>query len=448
MHSFCGLDFGTSNSTFGTLNPASQQAMLLPLEDNKVTLPSAIFFHFDLNECFYGRAAINEYIDGEFGRLMRSLKSVLGTPLMEETTQIKAQQLPFVDILTSFLQNLKIKAEQSAAANGQHSFEQVVLGRPVHFVDSDPQADLLAQDTLEQAAIRAGFNDVVFQYEPIAAALDYEQSVDQEEIALIVDIGGGTSDFSVVRISPERASRAERKDDILANGGIHIGGTDFDRKLSLASAMHELGYKSSFKDKAATANFEKNFSIRKSVSKDSYTESTKMIMPSSYYHDLATWHRIHQLYDRHTIHSLKDIAYRVENKQLIDRLINVINKREGHRLAIDIEHAKIELSANANTHIDLDYIEHNLGLNISLEQLRDSVNHEIKNIQTQAFQTVQDAGLVPSQITKVFMTGGTTAIPMVKHAIEALFPHTDIIQGDQFGSVGLGLAIDAGRKFA
>lgn len=442
MNNFCGLDFGTSNSTFGTI--VNNQAKLIPLEHDKLTLPSAVFFHFDLNEIFYGRAAITEYVDGEFGRLMRSLKSVLGTPLMEENTQIKTQVVPFVDILTNFLAHMKTKAE----INSQQQFEQVVLGRPVHFVDNDNQADLLAQDTLEQAATRAGFKDVLFQYEPIAAALDYEQQIDQEEIALIVDIGGGTSDFSVVRISPELTYKEDRVDDILANGGIHIGGTDFDRKLNLATAMSELGYNSKFKAKAPTADFQKNFSIRKSVSTESYTESSQMIMPSSYYHDLATWHKIHNLYERSTIHSLKDLAYRVEQKHLIDRLLNLIHHREGHRLAIDIELAKIALTTSQSTHLDLDYIEQNLQLDISINDLTAAVATEIHNIQGCALTTIQDAGLTPSQITKVFMTGGTTAIPQMKDAITGLFPHTDVIMGDQFGSVGLGLTIDAQRKFA
>ncbi|MDG1734088.1 MAG: Hsp70 family protein [Thalassotalea sp.] len=442
MNTFCGLDFGTSNSTFGTINQQNK-AILIPLEDGKVTIPSAIFFHFEENRTFLGRAAIDEYIDGEFGRIMRSLKSVLGTPLMDEKTQIKSQLVPFADILTSFLSHLKATAEQ----NANQAFEQVVLGRPVHFVDGDKEADLLAQDTLESAAIRAGFSEVQFQYEPIAAALDYEQSVDKEEIALIVDIGGGTSDFSVVRISPERSERSDRKDDILANGGIHIGGTDFDRKLSLETVMPHLGYKSKFKPRAQTANFEKSFSIRKSVSTDSFTESTEMLMPSSYYHDLATWHKIHHLYEKSTIGSLNDLAFRVENKNLIERLLKLINRREGHLLALDVEQAKIDLTNMQKTAIDLDYIEKDLSIDLTINQLHDAVDNEVDKIQKQAIDTIEEAGLKRADITKVFMTGGTTAIPMVRQSIETLFPHTEIINGDKFGSVGMGLAIDAMRKY-
>ncbi len=420
------------------------KATLLPLEDGKLTIPSAIFFHFENNQTFLGRAAINEYIDGEFGRIMRSLKSVLGTSLVEEKTQIKSELVPFTDILSCFLSHLKATAERNSGL----PFEQVMLGRPVHFVDSDQQADLLAQDTLESAAIRAGFKEVLFQYEPIAAALDYEQQVIKEEIALIVDIGGGTSDFSVVKISPQRALRDDRKADILANGGIHIGGTDFDSKLSLAKVMPHLGYKSKFKARSATSNFEKNFSIRKSVSTDTYTESTEMFMPSSYYHDLATWHKIHHLYEKNTISSLKDLAFRVEHKHLLDRLLTLIQKREGHLLAIDVEQAKIDLTNQNTTRIDLDYLESDLQIDLSIADLHHAVANEVASIQKQALLTINDAGLTAQQITKVFMTGGTTAIPMVRKAITDLFPDTEIVNGDKFGSVGLGLAIDAQRKFA
>lgn len=441
MNTYCGLDFGTSNSTFGTIQDGNP--ILLPLEGGKFTIPSAIFFHFELNQTFLGRAAINEYIDGEFGRIMRSLKSVLGTPLMEEKTQIKSEQVPFADIVTSFLSHLKVRAEQ----NSNRPFEQVVLGRPVHFVDNDKQADLLAQDTLETAALRAGFSDVLFQYEPIAAALDFEQSINKEEIALIVDIGGGTSDFSVVRLSPERALRSEREDDILANGGIHIGGTDFDRKLSLETVMPHLGYKSKLKETKQIRNTDSQFSIRSSIANVSHNESKQMFMPSSYYHELATWHKIHHLYDKNTILTLKDLSLRVENKQLVDRLLNLINKREGHLLAIDVEQAKIDLTTHASANIYLDYVESKLNVDLTINQLHEAIHTEVNNIKKQALLTIADAGIKYTDITKVFMTGGTTAIPMVRQTITDLFPNTEIVDGDKFGSVGLGLAIDAGRKF-
>src|SRR6185436_8278950 len=132
--------------------------------------------------------------------------------------------------------------------------------------------DRQAEATLGEIARGIGFKDVTFQFEPIAAALDYERQVTREEIALIADIGGGTSDFSIVRLSPDRHRKVDRKDDILANDGVRIGGTDFDRRLNLGSLMPLLGYNSPMKRVGLGA-------------------------PSSYFHDLATWSSINRMYE-------------------------------------------------------------------------------------------------------------------------------------------------------
>lgn len=192
----CGIDFGTSNSTVGWLRPG--QDSLLELEDGKITLPSVIFFNTEERRPAYGRLALHEYLEGYEGRLMRSLKSLLGSKLLKSETTVLGSALPFRDLLGFFIGELKKRAEAQAG----RAFEEVVLGRPVFFVDDDPAADQEAQDTLVAVAHKLGFKDVSFQYEPIAAAFDYESGLDREELVLIVDIGGGTSDFSLVRLAP------------------------------------------------------------------------------------------------------------------------------------------------------------------------------------------------------------------------------------------------------
>ncbi len=197
----CGVDFGTSNSTVGWWRPDS--APLLALEDGKITLPSVIFFNVEERRPVYGRQALGEYLEGYEGRLMRSLKSLLGSSLIDGSTEVQGRSIPFRVLLTRlFIGQLKARGE---AAAGQ-AFDAVVLGRPVFFVDDDPEADREAQDTLVQVANKLGFKDVSFQYEPLAAAFDYERSIEREELVLIVDIGGGTSDFSLVRLAPGRAA--------------------------------------------------------------------------------------------------------------------------------------------------------------------------------------------------------------------------------------------------
>ena len=235
ISSACGVDFGTSNSTVGWSRPG--QHALLSLEDGKPTLPSAIFFHDEDNEVSYGRGAIADYLAGYDGRLMRSMKSLLGSSLIDGSTEVQGRSIPFRVLLTRFIAELKRRAETAAGRD----FQRVVLGRPVFFVDDDPAADQTAQDTLGEIARQVGFTDIEFQFEPLAAAFDYESQIDREELVLVIDIGGGTSDFSLIRLGPGRAGKADRREDILAYGGVHIGGADFDKQLSLAHVMPLLG---------------------------------------------------------------------------------------------------------------------------------------------------------------------------------------------------------------
>lgn len=150
------------------------------------------------------------------------MKSILGSPLAETTTDLgDGTAIAYTDVIARFLQHLKQKAEACAGA----PIRRAVLGRPVFFVDDDPRADRLAQNQLQAAAQSVGFADVRFQYEPIAAAFDYESRQQAERLVLVADIGGGTSDFSLVRVGPDRMTRLDRKDDVLAHHGVHVAGT-------------------------------------------------------------------------------------------------------------------------------------------------------------------------------------------------------------------------------
>jgi hypothetical chaperone protein len=145
--------------------------------------------------------------------------------------------VPLTEVVEIFVRHLKAKAEAFAG----EEITAVVHGRPVRFVEKDDTADAKAECVLEGIAKRVGFRDVAFVYEPIAAAYHYEETVQGEEIVLIADIGGGTSDFTVIRIGPRRRALLDRSGDILANEGVRIGGTDFDSLLSLKSVMPLLG---------------------------------------------------------------------------------------------------------------------------------------------------------------------------------------------------------------
>ena len=201
---YCAIDFGTSNSAVAL--PAGDGVRLAPVEGEHATLPTAVFFNTDENRREYGRAALAAYVDGYDGRLMRSMKSVLGSPLIDGMTDLgDGSAIKYTDVIGIFIAYLM----QCAKAAANAPIERAVLGRPVFFVDDDPRADALAQQQLETAARAAGLRDIHFQYEPIAAAFDYEARLTSEALVLVADIGGGTSDFSLVRVGPERMHRIE-----------------------------------------------------------------------------------------------------------------------------------------------------------------------------------------------------------------------------------------------
>ena len=218
-------------------------------------------------------------------------------------------------MIAYYLGAVKRRAEQATG----RELRDVVHGRPVHFVDNAPDADRKAEQTLREIAREVGFDDVTFQFEPIAAALDYERQIATEEVALIADIGGGTSDFSIVRLGPQRHGKADRAADILANDGVRIGGTDFDRQLSLGVVMPLFGFGSPMK-------------------------RAGLDVPSSYFHDLATWSNINRMYEPRVIADIRQVRQEASEPELLDRLMRVVEEQRGHTLAMEVEDAKIALS--------------------------------------------------------------------------------------------------------
>jgi hypothetical chaperone protein len=413
--SSCGLDFGTSNTTLGTI--IDHVPALAALEAEHTTIPSAIFYGAD-GSIVIGRRAIEAYIDGNPGRLMRSIKSVLGTALIDETTKVGRERTSFRDVIAYYLGAVKRRAEQVTGFQLRH----LVHGRPVHFVDNSPEGDRKAEQTLRDIARDIGFADVTFQFEPIAAALEYERQISQEEIALIADIGGGTSDFSILRLSPQRHLQVDRRADILANDGVRIGGTDFDRQLSLGVVMPLLGYRTAMK-------------------------RAGLDVPSSYFHDLATWANINRLYEQKVMLELRQVRQEVRQPELLDRLVRVLEEQRGHTLAMEIEHAKIALSDAPQTSIALDWIQPDLDIPVSRKELVSHTRQLTTRIGARIEICLDQAALNADQIDAVFLTGGSARLPHVRKAITAMAPSARIVDGDTFGAVGKGLTIEAERRY-
>ena len=410
-----GIDFGTSNSTVGWLRP--QQATLLPLEDGKPTLPSVVFFNAEEDTVRFGRAGLQDYLDGHEGRLMRSLKSLLGSSLIDGVTEVQGRPIRFRDLLTQFIATLKARAE----AHGGRSFNQAVFGRPVHFVDDDTAADRLAEATLGEIARAVGFKELSFQYEPIAAAFHYETGLAREEVVLVADIGGGTSDFSIVRLSPDRVHAVDRWSDVLANDGIHIGGTDFDKQLSLAEVMPLLGHRSQLKNGRE--------------------------MPSSIYFNLATWHTINFAYTRQVWAEQQRLHLETIAPERLDRLLALIRERAGHWLAHQVEQVKIALSSQETAQLSLERFSPGEQMLLTRSQFDLAALILVEKIEAAVSRLLPEAGLAASGIDTLFFTGGSSGIPLLRRRLSALFPQARVVEGDLFGSIGAGLAVDAARRY-
>jgi hypothetical chaperone protein len=413
MQNILAIDFGTSNSTVGYCG--EEGARLIPIEGEFLATPSAIFFNLEEDRVQFGRDAIAAYTNHYEGRLLRSLKSILGSDLIDESTQIGHESISFKEVIAQFIWHLKTAAEEKI----QREFNETVLGRPVRFVDDDDEKDTRAQGQLEAIANACGFKSVHFQYEPIAAALDYESTVEREELALIADIGGGTSDFSIIKVSPTNHLKPDRFDDILANSGVHVGGTDFDKALSLTQVMQHLGYKTRLRERPT------------------------MELPSALYIDLATWHRIALLYGNETTSFLRDMHLIAARPDLVHRLLRVVREQTGYHLAGDVERAKIALSDHEAAQVAFPYIEDGLVVVFDRPQFNMATTDLREKISCCIEKCMAMAGVGPEDIDTLFMTGGTSGIPAVRACCVAAVPKARLVEGDRFGSVGLGLAIDA-----
>ena len=408
-----GVDFGTSNSAIACAVDGGL-AQSLALEGDATTMPTAIFYNAEDRSTHFGREAIALYLAGVEGRLMRSLKSLLGSSLMQETTAVYDGLVSFEDIIARFLHELATRAERTLGARP----DRVVIGRPVHFVDDDLKRDRQAEDSLRQAARAAGFREIAFQFEPIAAAFDHEQRVTRESLILIVDIGGGTSDFTVVRLGPDRIALPDRTNDVLATSGVHIGGTDFDQRLNLERVMPELGYR--------------------------HKDARGREVPSKVFFELSTWHLINWLYAPKAVRQAQELRTSYADLRLHQRLMTVLEERYGHRIASEVEQAKIDNSVrDATVSIDLSFAEAGLATTLSPDDMAQQLADPLARVVASAHECVRRAGLRSNDLDAIYLTGGSSALRPFQQALRRGFAGVNLIEGDLFGGVAAGLAYAA-----
>lgn len=414
---FCGIDFGTSNSSVAVSSRALSPR-LIEVENNKTAIPSTIFYEYGRPEPLFGQHAIGAYISGQEGRFMRSLKRVLGTDLMATGTQINGKSVKFENILSQFIKYLKRKVDEKH----EEDAESVVMGRPVHFRDNDIKGDIAAQNELEQIARMVGFKHVVFQYEPIAAAFAHESRLNSEKLACVIDIGGGTSDFTIIRLGPKLKDKADRSDDILASTGVRIGGNDFDKNLSVGAFMPELGLHTTYGPKT-------------------------LPVPTSQYFELSEWSKVNSVYSYQNKRIINEVYANAHNPLKYGRLLELVEGEKGHQLLNLVENTKISLSNTAQHTEILSFLKDKPAV-VSTKKLFETVIlPNIIKINQSIAEVLKIAQIKAEAVDLIVLTGGSTEIPSVRESLCSNFPQAAISEENKLASVGLGLAYDALRRF-
>lgn len=404
-----GVDFGTSNSAVGVMRDGVPH--LIELESGQQTLPTAVFFDFDARKMIVGQRASEALLTGEEGRFMRALKSLLGTSLMRESRLLLGERLDFVQIIGRFLAELKTRAE---AATGQH-FDHALSGRPVLFHSADPARNAQAEIDLRDAYHTAGFEAVTFMNEPEAAALANRSVLSEGDLGLIVDIGGGTSDFTLFRQQGDGA-------EILASHGVRIGGTDFDHLLSLHHVMPLFG--------------------RGSEIRHAFGDQTHQA-PNRIFTDLATWQKIPFLYGPDTRRAAQELRkYAVEPDKL-GRLCSVLENELGHDVAFAVEAGKIAANAGADADITLSVVERGLNAPLAFSDLGQALAGLSNQIAEAALETVARANLTADQVTQLIFVGGSSLMQVVEQALCQALPAAQTHRGAALTAIVDGLAIGA-----
>lgn len=401
------IDFGTSNSAAAVL--VGGRPFRIPVEDGQDTLPTAVFFPAGGGPMRLGSAAARALTSGEEGRYMRALKSVLGTDLMHQLRPIGGQRRSLSDIVTAFLATMRERAE--AVTGLRH--RRVLSGRPVRFHSRDASRNARAEDDLRACYLAAGFDAVDFMYEPEAAAVAAQGLGGGKGLGLIVDIGGGTSDFSLFEA---RAGRPR----ILASHGVRLGGTDFDHAVSMTHVMPLLGHGGDLRREFGPG---------------------LVPVPPALFVDLARWETIPFVYTPENRRDARRMTALAAEPEKLCRLANVLRDELGHDLAFAAERGKIAANQTGGARIPLGLVEAGLSAQITRGSL-DAALSGFGGVLTEAAQaTLVQAGVKADAVTSVILVGGSSLMSLVSDGMRALFPAARQHRAEAFTAVVDGLAL-------
>ncbi len=413
-----GFDFGTTNSSIAIADPGGEVRLakfpysggttesfrsLLYLERHKEGSRTAI-------KSWSGPMGIDHYLHADDkGRLIQSLKSFL-TSRSLQTTEIFGRRFQLEDLVANIMRDVRLEVERQFGTPIRHA----TVGRPVRFVGAESDADdEYAVSRLQRSLLTAGFEEVSFEMEPVAAAHYYAQTVPDEELLLIGDFGGGTSDFSLLRVRPNHVK-------VVANEGLALAGDAFDAKIIRYLVSPALG---------AGTSLDSNGKI--------------LPVPGWVYYKLERWHHLSLLRSRETIQMLESVAKQALEPEKIAALLYLVKHDLGYQLHRAVQRVKVTLSHAEKSVFRFSDGDVEMDAEVSRTQFEDWIGEELASIERQVDALTAKAGITNAQVDRVFLTGGSSLVPAVRQIFSSRFGAAKIRTGDEFTSVAHGLALRA-----
>ncbi len=428
-----GIDFGTTNSSIA-LARANGAVELVSFPTATATTESfrSVLYLEQLKHAgrtqikgFTGPAAIEHYLEAEHkGRLIQSLKSYLTSRTLTGT-EVFGRRYKIEELISRILTDLRLSAERQFDQPIRHA----TVGRPVRFVGAESvDDDDFAVERLRQAFLHSGFESVVFEMEPIAAAYAYESTLDHDELILIGDFGGGTSDFSLLHVGPGVRSRGRTAKDLLGNSGLGLAGDSFDARIVRKLVSPALGSNS----------FERSYSHAADR-----PPSIIPAVPAWIYANLERWHYLSFLKTRNVAEILKNARARAQEPKKIEALINLIEEDLGYQLHQAVQRLKVELSHRESAEFRFRDGSMDIVAAVSRSDFEGWIAEELHSIERCVDTLLATCNIATREVDRVFLTGGTSFVPAVRRIFEARFTASRVRTGNEFTSVARGLGLRA-----
>ena len=412
MHPYIyGIDFGTTNSALSIIDTRTNEIVQTFNEGSLIYFPKPE--RRQAISHFVGMAAKEKYVESHMtGRFMKSIKRILPRSGFEET-RVHGKRYKAENLVAVVLMHLKRKADDFLGLE----IKKAVLGRPVIF-DENEEKDQLAQNRLLKAAKLSGFEEIHFQMEPIAAAFTYERKIEKEETVLVADLGGGTSDFTLMKLSPQKLNKVNRKEDIIGQGGIYIGGDNFDSAIMWEKGTPHFGRGLTYMD-----------------------FNNQLNVPLSFFTNICSWEKMNFFDSLKMKANLKKFLHLTHHNKRFQNLVTLINNNLGYSIFQSIEKAKIALGKNDLVPFHFSNSDIEIKEEISLEEFSNAIiNEDVEKIKDYLLQFLEKLEVKTTDIDTVFMTGGTSMIVPIQKFMEDLFGKEAIKSGDNFNSVAHGMA--------